>query len=183
MTCLLNIAFRSLCEFSLQIILNSLFVFDGGKSSIQQWFEYCSKGKKKCPICKQTCSAANVSRLYFQSLGDLSASNLSQKPQTHKEDTEELKLEVKRLEGKISKLSLALESRENDLNNLKNELSVCKEQLKKETSLKKEVMDQNDTINSLLKSKTQELNKSKLKLVKLQESKEGLAKELAALKL
>ncbi|KAK1408830.1 hypothetical protein QVD17_40911 [Tagetes erecta] len=156
---------------------------------IQQWFEYCSKGKKKCPICKQTCSAVNVSRLYFQSVGDSNDCNLSQRLQTHTEDSreledpKELKLEVRRLEGKVNGLSLALESRENDLKNISNELCVCKEQLKKEASLKNEALQQTHTINCLLNLKTQELNKSDLECLKLRERNMALAKELAALKL
>ncbi|XP_076906801.1 uncharacterized protein LOC143563046 [Bidens hawaiensis] len=145
---------------------------------IQETFEFFSKGKKKCPICKQTCSASDVSRLYFQSVGD---SNNSQKPQTQ-EDPNELKLEVRRLEGKINELNLALERRENDLKNMNNELCVYKQQT--------------HTINSLLNSKTQtrlrlflllsmlqELNKSESERIKLQETNTALAKELAAVRL
>ncbi|KAI3494921.1 hypothetical protein L1887_36960 [Cichorium endivia] len=150
---------------------------------IQQWFEYCAKGKKKCPICKQTCSASNVSRLYFQSVGDSNEPKLSQKLQTQKEDPEELKIECRRLEGKVKGLNSALESRENDLKNISNELCVCKEQLEKETSLKNEVLEQTRTINRLLNLKTQELNKSDMDRIKLQERNMALAKELAALKL
>ncbi|KAI3741332.1 hypothetical protein L1987_59004 [Smallanthus sonchifolius] len=150
---------------------------------IQQWFEYCSKGKKKCPICKQTCTASDVSRLYFQSVGDSNDTNLSQKTQTHKEDPEELKLEVRRLEGRISVLNSNLENRENFLINIIDEFSLCKEQLKTEASLKNEAIEQTHTINSLLALKTQELDKSDLERKKLQERNMALAKELAALKL
>ncbi|XP_076897188.1 uncharacterized protein LOC143550428 isoform X2 [Bidens hawaiensis] len=157
---------------------------------IQQWFEYCSKGKKNCPICKQTCSTSNVSRLYFQSVGDSDGSNHSQKPQTYNHDPEELKLEVRRLEVKISGLSLALESRESEYNTLNNKYSVCKEQLKKETSLKNEAMGQTRTINDLLNLKIQELYKSEQERNKLlekyktlQTNNMNLAKEFAALKL
>ncbi|CAH1447883.1 unnamed protein product [Lactuca virosa] len=153
---------------------------------IQQWFEYCSKGKKKCPICKQTCSASNVSRLYFQSVGDSNEPKLSQNLQTQKEDPEELKIECRRLEGKVKGLNSALESRENDLRNISNELCVCKEQLEKETSLKTEVLEQTRTVSRLLNLKhsmCQELNKSDLERIKLQERNMALAKELAALKL
>ncbi|KAL4562670.1 hypothetical protein LXL04_026699 [Taraxacum kok-saghyz] len=150
---------------------------------IQQWFEYCSKGKKKCPICKQTCTASNVSRLYFQSVGDSNEPKLSQNLQTQKEDPEELKLDVRRLEGKVNGLNSALEHRENDLKNISNELCVCKEKLEKETSLKNEVLEQMRTANRLLNMKTQELNKSDLERIKLQERNMALAKELASLKL
>ncbi|XP_024993125.1 E3 ubiquitin-protein ligase TRAIP [Cynara cardunculus var. scolymus] len=150
---------------------------------IQQWFEYCSKGKKKCPICKQNCSASNVSRLYFQSVGDANEPKLSQKLQSHKEDPEELQIEVRRLEGKVKGLNSALGSREDDLKNISNELCVCKEQLKKESALKNEALEQTQTINRLLNMKTQELNKSDLERIKLQERNMALAKELASFKL
>ncbi|KAK9056157.1 hypothetical protein SSX86_027246 [Deinandra increscens subsp. villosa] len=147
---------------------------------IQQRFGYSLKKKKKCPICKQKCSASNVTRLYFQSVGDSNDPNFSKKLQTHKEDPEELKLEIRRLEGKISRLNLALESRENDLINITDELSVCKEQLKTEALLKNEAMEQTNKINNLLNLKTHELD---LECIKLQEKNIALAKELAALKL
>ncbi|GMQ07504.1 hypothetical protein CsSME_00051663 [Camellia sinensis var. sinensis] len=39
---------------------------------IQQWFEYYSNGKKRnCPVYKQTCSEANVGRLYSSRLAIL----------------------------------------------------------------------------------------------------------------
>ncbi|CAL5410966.1 unnamed protein product [Camellia sinensis] len=39
---------------------------------LQQCIEYCSNAKKKrCPVCRQAFSEANVSRLYFQSVGNL----------------------------------------------------------------------------------------------------------------
>ncbi|KAI7752566.1 hypothetical protein M8C21_016978 [Ambrosia artemisiifolia] len=105
----------------------------------------------------------------------LTVSNLSQKLQTHKDDPEELTLEDRSCEGKISGLSLALGSREKELVNLSYEL-------KKEASLKYEALEQNNTINSLLNLKKQELNKSELELDKLQERNNALSKELAALK-
>ncbi|KAK9076389.1 hypothetical protein SSX86_004723 [Deinandra increscens subsp. villosa] len=157
---------------------------------IQQWFEYCSKGKKNCPICKQKCTASNVSRLYFQSAGDSNDSNLSQKLQTHKEDPNELKLEVRKLEGRINVLNSFIENQENDLKNIRNELCECNELLKKESSLKNEALEQTRTINLLLNMKTHELKKldsDRIELqkerIKLQERNMALAKELAEQKL
>ncbi|XP_021969650.1 uncharacterized protein LOC110864808 isoform X3 [Helianthus annuus] len=150
---------------------------------LQQRLEYCSKGKKQCPICKQTCAASNVSRLYFQSAGDSNDSNPSQKPQTHKEDSRELKLEVRRLERKVNALNSALESREDDITNVSNELCVCKEQLKKEASLKNETLEQTLTIHRKLNLKTQELSETEKECINLQNGNMDLAKELAALKL
>ncbi|KAJ9539317.1 hypothetical protein OSB04_032050 [Centaurea solstitialis] len=62
-------------------------------------------------------------------------------------------------------------------------LCVCKEQLKKEAALKNEALEQTHTINRLLNVKTQELNKSDLERIKLQERNMALAKELASFKL
>ncbi|CAK9156720.1 unnamed protein product [Ilex paraguariensis] len=91
---------------------------------LQQWFEYCTNGKKKnCPVCKQTCSEVNVGRLYFQSVGDTNdPSTLSQKPRDCEENPEELRREVKRLEGKVSGLSLALESQQKEFNDVSEEV-------------------------------------------------------------
>ncbi|GKC74138.1 hypothetical protein Tco_1120021, partial [Tanacetum coccineum] len=150
---------------------------------LQQWFEYCPKGKKNCPFCKQKCTASNVSRLYFQSVGESNDPKLTQKLPTSIRDPEELKLEYNRLKGKVDGLKTALESRENDLEKTKNELGKCKEQLKKEAEAKNEALEQTQTINQLFNLKTQELNKSDMKCIKLQERNMALAKELAALKL
>ncbi|XP_071717251.1 uncharacterized protein [Rutidosis leptorrhynchoides] len=149
---------------------------------LQQWFEYCSKGKKKCPICNQTCSSCNVSRLYFQSVGDSNDPNLTQKLQTHKQNPEELQLECRRLEGKVKGLSSTLEIRENDLRNLRNELCECKEQLKIEEASKNEALENIRSVSHLLNIKTQKLNESDLECIKLQERNGALTKELAAYK-
>ncbi|XP_071698834.1 uncharacterized protein [Rutidosis leptorrhynchoides] len=150
---------------------------------LQQWFEYCSKGKKKCPTCNQTCSSCNVTRLYFQSVGDFNDPNLSQKLQTDKQNPEELQLECRRLEGKVKGLTLALETREKDLKNITNELCVCKEQLKKEEALKNEALDQKRSINRLLNLKTEELNKSEFECMKLKDRITVIAEEFAAFQL
>lgn len=89
----------------------------GCKTSLQQWFEYCTNGKKKnCPVCKQTCTEKNTHRLYFQSVGDPNDPSLSQKPPDSEEGTPcELRNEVKRLEGKVLKLVSTLEQQQEDL--------------------------------------------------------------------
>ncbi|KAI3787402.1 hypothetical protein L1987_41851 [Smallanthus sonchifolius] len=89
---------------------------------------------------------AYVLQIFTHSVGD---PNLSQKLQTHKEDPKELKLEVRRHEGKIKGLNSALKSQKNDLKDISNE----------------------------------ELIKSDLERVKLQERNMALAKEFATLKL
>nr|XP_043622597.1 E3 ubiquitin-protein ligase TRAIP [Erigeron canadensis] len=149
---------------------------------IQQWFEYCSKGKKKCPICNQTCSASHVGRLYFQSVGDTNDPKPSLKLRTHK-DPEELQLECSRLEGKVTVLNSALKIRENDLKNIGDELSACKEQLKREEAHKNKALEENHRIIRSLDFKEQELNKSDLECIKLKERSMALAKELAEVKL
>lgn len=123
-----------------------------------------------------------MSRLYFQSVGDSNDPKLSQKLQTHLHDPEELRLEFSRLEGKVKGLNSALESRENDLKNINNELCVCKEQLKQEASLKNEALERTHTITRLLNLKTEELNKSDLERMQLQKRNMALAQELAQLK-
>ncbi|XAR54016.1 hypothetical protein NMG60_11028995 [Bertholletia excelsa] len=148
---------------------------------LQQWFEYCSKAKKKtCPVCKQTCSEANVGRLYFQSLGD---SGLSQKPISCEENPRELRREIERLMGKVSGLSSAVERYQRDVIELREELSVSKEQAKKEAESKNEALQQKASMQQLLHLTAGELNKSTMECMKLQERNMALAKELAALKL
>uniref|UniRef100_A0A166E582 RING-type domain-containing protein n=1 Tax=Daucus carota subsp. sativus TaxID=79200 RepID=A0A166E582_DAUCS len=151
---------------------------------IQQWFEYCTNGKKKnCPVCKQNCSEKNVSRLYFQSVGDPHDQSPSQKPQNCEGNPEELRQEAKRLEGKVSALSSALELQKKDLQEITVELSMCKEELKKEAAMKDDALKQKTVTQQLLHLKSKELDKSTLECMRLQERSIALAKELAALKL
>ncbi|KAI3444491.1 hypothetical protein Pfo_001156 [Paulownia fortunei] len=151
---------------------------------LQQWFEYCPNVKKRnCPICKQTCTNANVGRLYFQSVGDPSDSSLSQKPRDYEENPEELRKEVNRLEGKVVVLASTLEQQQKEFKEVKDQLFSCKEQLKAEVGLKNEALTQTATSQQLLRVKSEELDRSTLERMRLQERNMILAKELAALKL
>ncbi|KAL7175138.1 hypothetical protein ACSBR2_028859 [Camellia fascicularis] len=67
------------------------------KPSLQQCIEYCSNAKKKrCPVCKQAFSEANVSRLYFQSV-----SNLYQKLINCEDNPGELRREIEKWKGRF----------------------------------------------------------------------------------
>ncbi|CAL5368876.1 unnamed protein product [Camellia sinensis] len=112
---------------------------------LQQCIEYCSNVKKKrCPVCKQAFSEANVSRLYFQSVG-----NLYQKLINCEDNPGELHREMEKLEGKVLGLRSAIERHQKDVQELNEE----------------------------------ELDRSTLECVRLQERNMVLAKELATLKL
>ncbi|KAL3337732.1 hypothetical protein AABB24_030058 [Solanum stoloniferum] len=151
---------------------------------LQQWFEYCAKGKKKnCPVCKQACSEENANRLYFQSIGDPNVTSLTQKPPDYKEDHRELKNEVKRLERKVLGLTSTLEKQLKDLKEVNAELFTCKEELKMEMTLKIEAVKQEEAIQQLLHLKSKELDQSTLECTRLQDRNMALAKELAILKL
>ncbi|XP_024018874.1 uncharacterized protein LOC21396108 [Morus notabilis] len=154
---------------------------------LQQWFEYCSSTKKcSCPVCKQGCKAKDAARLYFQSIGDSADPCLTQRPiaaDRGEEDSEALRREVRRLEAKVLGLDSVLERRGKDLKELNNELCLCKEQEKKETALKNEALKEKAFMQQLLRVKTEELDKSTLECLRLQERSMALAKELAALKL
>lgn len=151
---------------------------------LQQWFEYCSNAKKcTCPVCKQLCSANNANRLYFQSVGDSNDMVLTQKPINCEKDPEELCRELKRLETKVSGLTSVLDRQGKELKEVNVELCSCKEQAKTEAALKNEALKQRTTMQQLLHLKSQELDKSTLECMKLQERNMGLAKELAAFKL
>ncbi|XP_016441672.2 uncharacterized protein LOC107767262 isoform X1 [Nicotiana tabacum] len=151
---------------------------------LQQWFEYCTNGKKKnCPVCKQTCTEKNTNRLYFQSVGDPNDPSFSQPSHDLEGSPCELRDEVKRLEGKVLKLASTLEQQQKDLKEVNLELFTCKEQLKVEVSLKNEAKKQKTSIQQLLHLKSQELDQSTSECRRLQERNMALAKELAALKL
>ncbi|KAL0428811.1 UNVERIFIED_CONTAM: hypothetical protein Sradi_0507100 [Sesamum radiatum] len=123
---------------------------------LQQWFEYCPKTKKRnCPICKQSCTNANVGRLYFQSVGDPNDSNTSQKPSNYEENPEELRKEVNRLEGKVVALASTLEQQQKEFKEVKNQLFSCKEKLNIEVALKNEALTQMATSQQLLHMKSE----------------------------
>ncbi|GFY97370.1 RING/U-box superfamily protein [Actinidia rufa] len=148
---------------------------------LQQWFEYCSNAKKKsCPVCKQTCSEVNVSRLYFQSVGD---QNLSQKFVNCKEDPEELQREIERLERKVSGLSSDLELYKKDVKELSEKLRWSQAQADQEATLKTEVIQQKAFIQKSFDNKSKELDEKILECKRLNEMNKALAKELAELTL
>ncbi|XVF80135.1 hypothetical protein PTKIN_Ptkin15bG0046000 [Pterospermum kingtungense] len=152
---------------------------------LQQWFEYCSNNTKKykCPVCKQNCVGHNATRLYFQSVGDQSDSFCSQKLIDSEEDAEALRREVKRLLVKVSGLSSALERQEREHNEISEELCLCKEQMKKETSMKNDASREKEFIQQKLNLKSEELSKSNLECSRLEQRNMALAKEIAVLKL
>jgi TRAF-interacting protein len=90
--------------------------------SLQQWFEYCATKKHTCPVCKQGCKAKDACRLYFQSIGDVKESVVTQKQVGVEEDAGVLRKEVKRLEGKVSGLSTVLEKHTKELDEVKDEV-------------------------------------------------------------
>ncbi|THG05723.1 hypothetical protein TEA_021131 [Camellia sinensis var. sinensis] len=153
---------------------------------LQQRIEYCSNAKKKrCPVCKQAFSEANVSRLYFQSVG-----NLYQKSINCEDNPGELRREIETLEGEVLGLRSAIERYQKDVEELSKELCFSKEQARKEATLKNEALRQNASIQQLFHLKSEayssfqiELDRSTLECVRLQERNMALAKELAALKL
>ncbi|KAJ1429554.1 Zinc finger, RING-type [Sesbania bispinosa] len=136
---------------------------------LQQWFEYCSRSKKHtCPVCKQNCRANDACRLYFQSVGDVSDTILSQKHVDSEEDSGVLRREVKRLEVKVSGLG---------------SLCACKEQAKIEIALKNEALKQKTSFQYQFNMKSEELEKSTSECFRLKDKNMALAKEVAALKL
>ncbi|KAL7233149.1 hypothetical protein ACSBR1_016896 [Camellia fascicularis] len=146
---------------------------------LQQCIEYCSNAKKKrCPVCKQAFSEANVSRLYFQSVG-----NLYQKSINCEDNPGELRREIEKLEGEVLGLRSAIERYQKDVEELSKELCFSTEQARKEATLKNEALRQNASIQQLFHLKSEELDRSTLVCVRLQERNMALAKELAALKL
>ncbi|KAF8017067.1 hypothetical protein BT93_H2320 [Corymbia citriodora subsp. variegata] len=151
---------------------------------LQQWFEYCpSTRKRSCPICKQACQANKVCRLYFQSIGDVSDAAAPPKSPRLEADPDVLRAEVRRLEAKASGLVSALEHRTKDFEQLNEELCISKELAKREAALKDNVLKQKASIQRLLHLKSEELDKTTLECLRLQERNLALAKELAALKL
>ncbi|WCJ22708.1 RING/U-box superfamily protein [Euphorbia peplus] len=149
---------------------------------LQQWFEYC-KGSRKCPVCKQNCNGSSVARLYFQSLGEQNEVCVSKKRIEGDEDPEVLRGEVARLEMKVSGFSSISELQAKEINQLSEELHICRDELKKEVILRNDAIGQMSRLQKLLHSKSEELDSVKLECLGLKERNMALAKELAALKL
>ncbi|KAE8733297.1 hypothetical protein F3Y22_tig00001349pilonHSYRG00047 [Hibiscus syriacus] len=100
------------------------------------------------------------------------------------EDAESLRIEVKRLMVKVSELSSALERQEKEHNEINLELCLCKEQMKRETSLKIEASREKASIQQMLDSKSEVIViKSNSECSRLEQRNMALAKELAVLKL
>ncbi|KAJ0964073.1 hypothetical protein J5N97_029195 [Dioscorea zingiberensis] len=144
---------------------------------LQQWLEYCPSDKKAtCPVCKQSCSQKNLTRLYFQSSGDAT--------QLYSEvDAEALAEKVNRLEGKLCSMTSTLQSQQLHINELNQQLSRWKELAKVEGTRNEEVRSENKSLERLLLQKDQELLRKSSECSKLEERSLMLAKELAALKL
>ncbi|VFQ76418.1 unnamed protein product [Cuscuta campestris] len=150
---------------------------------LQQWFEYCTKGKNTCPVCKQACKAKDANRLYFQSVGDINETGLSQNPRGSEKNKEELQREVKILEGRVSQLSYVLDQHKKEFKDVTEELLKSKDQVKVEVTLKNEALKQNAAAQNLLYVKSKDLEISTSECTKLKERNLSLAKELASLKL
>ncbi|KAH0467196.1 hypothetical protein IEQ34_004434 [Dendrobium chrysotoxum] len=175
---------------------------------IQQWLEYCPAGKKPtCPVCKQSCSRHNLTRLYFQSTGDSPQLNSSfSRHGPGNSDVETLAEEVRRLEMKLAAVNTTFENQQALLKKLDEEAGILREycgagnvtvlrtvyctklsawkQLAKEEELRKEEIKKEKEYNEqLLYMKMEELSMKTVEIAKLQERGLALAKELAALKL
>ncbi|KAL6126232.1 hypothetical protein ACLB2K_074283 [Fragaria x ananassa] len=154
---------------------------------LQQWFEYSSNNKCSCPVCKQSCKPNDAGRLYFQSVDP---SSTQRAVLECGEDTEALRQELQRLESKTVVLNSALDRQGQSLKELTEELCICKEQAKKEVSLKNdavalknESLKQQVSLERMLHMKSGELDKVTTECLRLQEKNMKLAKELAAFKL
>ncbi|XP_010422787.1 PREDICTED: E3 ubiquitin-protein ligase TRAIP-like [Camelina sativa] len=151
---------------------------------LQQWFEYCpNTNKRNCPICKQKCSLKDPCRLYFQSSGDQIDSIASKKTVEIEEDPVLLRIEVKRLQGKIHNLTSSLDNQKKENAELSDKLQQCNEQLKEDKVKRWESLQEISTTQHLLKLKSEECIQLTLQCAKLHERTMALAKELAALKL
>ncbi|KAG6467835.1 uncharacterized protein LOC122034753 [Zingiber officinale] len=154
---------------------------------LQQWLEYCpARQKEACPICKQSCSRSRPTRLYFQSATDAAASTQTTATSSVNQQgptAEALRVEIGRLELKLSSLTKNFATQQDNLKKLDNEVSVWKKLAKQEESKREEIKLEKDRMQQFLCVKTEELNRKSSECAKLEERSLGLAKELATLKL
>lgn len=144
-------------------------------------------GKKPtCPVCKQSCSRQNITRLYFQSTGDSTQlySSLSPQEQANANvKAQALAEEVKKLEGKLAILITTFENQQLHLKKVDEELSTWKQLAKREELKKDELKKEKEYSEQVLYKKMEELSNKTVECTKLQERSLALAKELASLKL
>uniref|UniRef100_A0A1D1Y024 Putative RING finger protein C2A9.04c n=1 Tax=Anthurium amnicola TaxID=1678845 RepID=A0A1D1Y024_9ARAE len=153
---------------------------------LQQWLEYCPAGKKcTCPVCKQSCTSRDVTRLYFQSTGGAEPDRpFSSTQKTLSEaEAEALCGEIQKLQGKLSAVGSALDAQKQHVDELNSEISVWKERAKREEKMKHEHRKERELVHHLLQIKEADLSKTSEECARLQERSLALAKELAALKL
>eukprot|EP01018_Ginkgo_biloba_P018475 Gb_07220 [translate_table: standard] len=152
---------------------------------LQQWLEYCPPGKKaSCPFCKHQCSAKDVHRLYFQSSSDLTQQTCSQRSCSPDSlNAEVLRTTVRKLEGQLTVANAALESHQQHIKELNEQISSCQHRAEKaEAARAKAIRDKVNFEESLSRTK-EELTRSTTECSKLWEKNTALAKELAAHKL
>lgn len=152
---------------------------------LQQWLEYCPPNKKAtCPVCKHQCSDKDIHRLYFQSVSDSTQQIRSQRSRSpDSEDTEVLRTNVKRLEGQLTVVTGALESHQEHIKEISEQLSSCQHRAQKAESARAQAIRDKVNSENLLLRKQEELAKSTTERSKLWEKNIALAKELAAHKL
>ncbi|GMH29373.1 hypothetical protein Nepgr_031216 [Nepenthes gracilis] len=119
-------------EGDLQVISLCGHVFH--KLCLQQWFEYCTNGKKHlCLFCKQICLPKNVRWLYLQSIGDPGDPILALFQNVDDENNQkELWRLVTKLETMTTDFKLVVDRHIKVENDRVKELLNCKEPLSKE---------------------------------------------------
>ncbi|KAI3933590.1 hypothetical protein MKX01_032695 [Papaver californicum] len=150
---------------------------------LQQWLEYCNGKKQTCPVCKQKCCQEKISRLYFQSIASPIDEKKSSKICFEEEDPRVLRVEVKKIEIKISELTGAFERQEKELKDTTEQLCVSKAETKREMSLKNDALKEREVYRNMIRTSSEERSKAESECARLQQRSLGLAKELAALKL
>ncbi|KAH9325939.1 hypothetical protein KI387_006117, partial [Taxus chinensis] len=152
---------------------------------LQQWLEYCPRNKKaSCPVCKHSCSDKDVHRLYFQSTSELTQQTRSQRSHApDSENAEGLRETVKKLECQLVVAATRLETQQDHVKELCEQLSICQDRAQKADAARvKAFRDKNCSEMTLLR-KQEELAKSTAECSRLLEKNLALAKELATHKL
>eukprot|EP00249_Psilotum_nudum_P026992 c34197_g1_i1 orf=214-2067(-) len=153
---------------------------------LQQWLEYCPRGKKPtCPLCKQQFSGKDVHRLFFQAATELTQARSASKPSSESESQalEELQMTVQKLEGQLSATKAALISHQQQLKDLNGELSLytCRAE-KAEVAQAEANREKANCKESLLRTQ-EELKRSMAERCKLLEKNTTLSKDIATYKL
>ncbi|KAI5077786.1 hypothetical protein GOP47_0007610 [Adiantum capillus-veneris] len=152
---------------------------------LQQWLEYCPRGKFTCPLCKQQCADKDVHRLYFQSATEATQAcqeSCSGLP-CNGDDVGALQATVHKLTGQLLANKSSMEAYQEQLQESSKQLSLCILRAERAESDQAEANKEKCSLKDTVSRIQEELKRSTAERCKLLERNSLLTKELASVNL